>query len=200
MNATEPGSITGLLRRYQGGEAAARDELLVRLCHQMRPTAGRLMGQEAADHTLQPTALVNEAAARLITQEALGAAPNRAYLFGAAARAMRQVLVDHAREAAARKRGGELTRQPLTDGTRVADQFPAFGLVEIGDAIEALAAAHERASHVVTLRYFAGYTVPEVAEMLGVAVSTVEADWRLARAWLLRELSGGNSSGTDQGG
>ncbi len=199
MSTAELGSITALLRRHQSGDPDARDELFGRLALRMHPVARRLMGQEPAGHTLQPTALVNEAVARLMGQDTLAAAPNRAYLFGAAARAMRQVLADHARADRSEKRGGQMTRVPLTAEARVAGQVPSFDLVELSDAIEALGAAHERAAHVVTLRYLAGYTVAEIADMLGVAVSTVESDWRFARAWLLRQLTTEENSESDQG-
>jgi RNA polymerase sigma factor (TIGR02999 family) len=199
LSVGEFGSITALLRRHQAGDFAARDELFRRLALRMQPIARRLMGQEPTGHTLQPTALINEAVARLMSQDVLAAAPNRTYLFGAAARAMHQVLTDHARTARAEKRGGQMTRVPLTAETRVAEHVPSFDLIELSDAIEALGAVHERSAHVVTLRYLAGYTVPEIAELLGVAVSTVESDWRFARAWLLRQLTPEENSGTRQG-
>lgn len=198
MSEPEVGSITATLKRFQSGDAAARNELLARLAVQMQPIARRLMGQEAVGHTLQPTALVNEAVARLIDQNVLGAAPNRAYLFGVAARAMRQILVDHARADGAEKRGGAAQRVPLAEVPQ--NPTAAFGLIELNDAIEALSVVNERAGHVVTLRYLAGYTMPEVANVLGVAVSTAEADWRFARAWLLRALDArAKKSDSDQG-
>jgi RNA polymerase sigma factor (TIGR02999 family) len=194
----EPGSITALLDRLRAGDAPARGELLRRLALHMHPIACRLMGVEPAGHTLQPTALVNEAVARLLTQEAMTAAPSRAYLFAAAARAMRQVLVDHARAEGADKRGGGMTRLPLSDDGPPAEER-GYGLVEVGEAIDALARVFPRAADVVTLRYLAGHTVPEVAAELGLSESTVEADWRLARAWLLRALEGRKKSDSDQG-
>lgn len=199
MSELDAGSITALLRRLNGGDDEARRELLIRLAFQMQPIARGLMGREAAGHTLQPTALVNEALVRLVQQGALTAATNRAYLYGAAANAMRQVLVDHARAEGAQKRGGELARVPLADLAQVAAEPTSFGLVELNDAIEELAKVHQRASHVVTLRFLAGYGMSEIAEALGVALSTAETDWRFARAWLLRALSGEKKSDSDQG-
>jgi RNA polymerase sigma factor (TIGR02999 family) len=194
----EPGSITALLDRLRAGEAPARGELLRRLALHMHPIACRLMGVEPAGHTLQPTALVNEAVARLLTQEAIAAAPTRAYLFAAAARTMRQVLVDHARAEGADKRGGDWVRVPLTEGGVPAEER-GYGLVEISEAIDALSTVFPRAADVVTLRYFAGHTVSEVSAELGLSESTVEADWRLARAWLLRALVGDQKIPPDQG-
>lgn len=185
----DPGSITALLDRLRAGETPARGELLQRLALHMHPIACRLMGVEPAGHTLQPTALVNEAVARLLTQEVMAAAPNRAYLFAAAARAMRQVLVDHARAEGSDKRGGGRTREPLREDAQATEES-GYGLVEIGEAIDALATVYPRAADVVTLRYLAGHTVPEVAAELGLSVGTVEADWRFARAWLLAQLNG----------
>lgn len=199
MTNREPGSITTLLDRLRAGDAPARGDLLRRLALHMHPIACRLMGVEPVGHTLQPTALVNEAVARLLTQEVMAAAPNRAYLFAAAARAMRQVLVDHSRADGADKRGGGMTRRPLTGDAQPTEER-GYGLVEIGEAIDALATVHPRAADVVTLRYLAGHTVPQVAAELGLSESTVEADWRFARAWLLRELTGGKNSDSDQGG
>lgn len=199
MSEPEVGSITAALKRLQCGDDGARNELLARLAVQMQPIARRLMGQEAVGHTLQPTALVNEAVTRIIDQNVLATAPNRAYLFGVAARAMRQVLLDHARAEGAEKRGGAAQRVPLTDVPQANPEL-AFGLIELNDAIEALSVVNERAGHVVTLRYLAGYTAPEVASALGVALSTVEADWRFARAWLLRALDAREKkSDSDQG-
>jgi RNA polymerase sigma factor (TIGR02999 family) len=149
--------------------------------------AAGLMRRERADHTLPPTAVVHEAVIRLMADSVIKHAPDRSYLFAAAARAMRQVLIEHARRRATSRRGGGQRRVPLDF---VVDYFEVQGVdvVAIHEALERLAELHERQSQVVTLRYFGGMTVPEIAEAMGLSISTVESDWRIARAWLSSEL------------
>jgi RNA polymerase sigma-70 factor, ECF subfamily len=148
-----------------------------------------LMRRERTDHTLSPTAVVHEAVIRLLGEAVFDKAADRNFLFASAARAMREVLIDHARRRAAGRRGGGARRVPLD---LVADYFQAQGLdvVAVHEALDRLAELNERQSQVMTLRYFGGLTVPEVAAALGVSVVTVERDWRLARAWLSGELEG----------
>jgi RNA polymerase sigma factor (TIGR02999 family) len=147
------------------------------------------MHQERAGHTLQPSALVHEALLRLLDGDALANVPNRRYLFAAAAQAMRQVLIDHARRRHAAKRDGARARVPLDEALA---KFEERGLdiIALHEALESLARAHPRQAEVVNLRFFSGLSVPEVAEMLGVSDTTVEGDWRFARAWLRRQLEG----------
>jgi RNA polymerase sigma factor (TIGR02999 family) len=181
--------VTTLLEAIRTGDDRARGRLVDLVYDRLRRMAGGLMRQERPNHTLQPTALLHEALVQLFDAEVLARAPNRAYLFGAAARAMREVLAAHARRRAADKRGGRRERLPLD---AVLDHFEEqrVDVVALHEALDRLAAFHERQSHVVTLRFFAGCTVPEVADRLGVSVGTVESDFRLARAWLRRQLGG----------
>jgi RNA polymerase sigma factor (TIGR02999 family) len=181
--------VTMVLERARAGEAGARNQLMRLIYGELRQVAAGLMAGERPGHSLQPTALVHEAVLRLIGEEALTRAPNRRYVFAAAARAMRQILVDHARRRDAAKRGGGREEVPLDS---VLERFDrrAIDLVALDDALERLAALSPRQSQVVTLRFFGGYSVPEVAKLLDVSPSTVESDFRLARAWLRRQLAG----------
>jgi RNA polymerase sigma factor (TIGR02999 family) len=181
--------VTTLLEEIRAGNEEARHRLAERIYGELREVAAGLMRGEPAGHTLQPTALLHEAFARLIGAGVLGEAPNRAYLFGAAARAMREVLVDHARRRQADKRGAGRSRLPL-DAVLAYFEEQDLDVVALHEALDRLADFHERQSQVVTLRFFAGMTVPEVAQELGVSISTVEADFRIARAWLRQQLSG----------
>ncbi|MGL4553341.1 MAG: ECF-type sigma factor [Gemmataceae bacterium] len=180
--------LTTLLDAVRGGDPAARGRLVERVYGELHRVAAGLMSREAAGHSLQPTALLHEAFDRLLTGAVLERATSRAYLFGAAARAMRQVLVDHARARRAEKRGGARDRRPLDD-VLVAFEGRDLDVIELHEALDALAGFSPRQADVVTLRYFGGLSVPDAAAQLGVSVSTVESDFRLARAWLRRRLS-----------
>ena len=179
--------VTTLLDEIRAGDASAKSKLVELVYQELRNLASGLMRRERAGHTLQPTALVHEACLRLLTPEMLGEARNRAHFFAAAARAMRHVLVDHARRRAADKRGGGQEPAPLD---AVLDYFAKQNLdvVAVHDALTELADLHERQSQVVELRFFGGYTVEEVAEQLQVSVGTVESDFRKARAYLRSRL------------
>jgi RNA polymerase sigma factor (TIGR02999 family) len=154
---------------------------------ELRRIAHRYMGGERKGHTLQTTALVNEAYLKLVDEAQVGW-QNRAQFLAVAARLMRHILVDHAREVRADKRGGGAHLLPLDEGL---DFAPAksVALVALDDALEALAGFDPRKARVVELRYFGGMTVDETAEVLGVHPDTVARDWRLAKAWLQHELS-----------
>jgi RNA polymerase sigma factor (TIGR02999 family) len=156
---------------------------------ELRRVAARVMQRERPDHTLSPTAVVHEAVIRLMGEEVFERAEDRGFLFAAAARAMREVLIDHARRRSAGRRGGGRRRIPLDS---VVDYFEEQGvdIVAVHEALDRLAALNERQAQVMTLRYFGGMTVPEAATALGVSVVTVERDWRLARAWLAGQLGG----------
>jgi RNA polymerase sigma-70 factor, ECF subfamily len=171
-------------------EAQNEGELLALVYGELRQLASRLMRRERADHTLSPTAVVNEAVLRLLG-DANFAAVDRSFLLAAASRAMREVLIDHARRRAADRRGGRWRRVSID---AVVDYFEAQNLdiVSVHEALDRLAAVDERLSQVITLRYFGGMTVPEVAKALGISVVTVERDWRLARAWLRGKLNDGD--------
>ncbi len=191
MGTAPKQALTLILGRARNGDNGARSELLTLVYDELRGIASRLMRRERADHTLSPTAVVHEAVIRLLGEAVLEKAADRSYLFAAAARAMREVLIDHARRRAADRRGGGRRRVPLD---AVVDYFQGQGLdlVAVHEALDRLAERDERQSQVMTLRYFGGMTVPEVAAALGVSVVTVERDWRVARAWLMGELGGGD--------
>ncbi len=163
---------------------------------ELRRLAGGMMRRERGNHTLQATALVNEAALRMLGQNVLATSGDRAYFFGAMATAMRRVLVDHARARNARRRGGgECQRQGLDYAVEAIESEALVDLVALNDALDQLEAMSERQNRIVTLRFFGGMSVPEIAEHLDVSVSTVEKDWRLARAWLHRQLGDELTSG-----
>jgi RNA polymerase sigma factor (TIGR02999 family) len=188
----EPGrDLTLILGRARAGDERARGELLALVYDQLRQVAARLMRRERQDHTLPPTAVVHEAVIRLLGDAVFDKSPDRAFLFASAARAMREVLIDHARRRAADRRGGGWRRVPLD---LVVDYFEEQGLdiVAVHEALDRLAELNERQGLVMTLRYFGGLTVPEVAAALEVSVVTVERDWRLARAWIRDQLREGD--------
>ena len=183
--------LTRILGRARDGDEGARDELIALVYDELRRVAAHLMRRERPDHTLSPTAVVHEAVIRLLGEAVFDKAADRSYLFASAARAMREVLIDHARRRAAGRRGGGRRRVPLD---AVVDYFQGQGLdvVAVHEALDRLAELDERQAQVMTLRYFGGMTVIEVAAALGVSVVTVERDWRLARAWLRVRLRGGD--------
>ncbi|MGO9915557.1 MAG: ECF-type sigma factor [Isosphaeraceae bacterium] len=189
MGTAPKQALTLILGRARNGDNGARSELLTLVYDELRGMASRLMRRERADHTLSPTAVVHEAVIRLLGEAVLEKAADRSYLFAAAARAMREVLIDHARRRAADRHGGGRRRVPLD---AVVDYFQGQGLdlIAVHEALDRLAERDERQAQVMTLRYFGGMTVPEVAAALGVSVVTVERDWRLARAWLVGQLGG----------
>ena len=145
------------------------------------------MAQEAPGHTLQPTALVHEAWLRLVTPEQQAQFQNRAHFFGAAAEAMRRILVDRAREKKALKRGGNWARVDL-DSVEILSPMPEDELLALDEALDRLATVDTRAAEVVKLCFFVGLTQEEAARELGISVSTAERIWGFARAWLLREV------------
>ena len=189
MGAEPRQGLTLILGRARNGDDGARGELVALVYDELRQVASGLMRRERADHTLSPTAVVNEAVIRLLGGAVFDKAADRDYLFASAARAMREVLIDHARRRAADRRGGGRHRVPLD---AVVDYFEGAGLdlVAVHEALDLLAERDERQAQVMTLRYFGGMTVAEVAAALGVSVVTVERDWRLARAWLVGQLGG----------
>jgi RNA polymerase sigma factor (TIGR02999 family) len=190
MLADPPQGLTLILGRAQAGDERARGEVLARVYDELRRVASGLMRRERPDHKLSPTAVVHEAVIRLLGEAVFDKAADRHFLFASAARAMREVLIDHARRRAADRRGGGRRRVPLD---AVVDYFQGQGLdlVAVHEALDRLAERDPRQAQVMTLRYFGGMTVAEVAAALGVSVVTVERDWRLARAWLVGQLGGG---------
>ncbi len=191
MKAEPRRDLTLILGRARAGDETARGELIALVYDQLRQVAARLMRRERRDHSLPPTAVVHEAVIRLLGDAVFDKSPDRAFLFASAARAMREVLIDHARRRAADRRGGGWRRVPLD---LMVDYFEEQGLdiVALHEALDRLAELNERQGQVMTLRYFGGLTVPEVAAALGVSVVTVERDWRLARAWIRDQLREGD--------
>jgi RNA polymerase sigma-70 factor (ECF subfamily) len=180
--------VTGLLRAWSDGDKAALDQLIPLVESELRRLARACMGRERKDHTLQATALVNEAFLRF-TDASQIRWQDRAHFMGIAARLMRRVLVDHARTRGYQKRGGGAERVILDEARLVAAQ-PPLDVLELDRALKAFATVDSRRSQVVELRFFGGLTVEETAEVLDVSAETVKRDWRLAKLWLLRELNG----------
>lgn len=166
------------------------DELLPALYNELRRLAARSLRAERAGHTLEPTALVNEAYLRLSTQSRVHWR-DRAHILGAAATAMRRILVDHARARDAEKRGAGAERVELEEGlTGASLEAPqSADLLALDAALEQLAEVDPRMVRVVELRYFAGLSIEETADALGISIATVKREWTMARAWLHRELS-----------
>jgi RNA polymerase sigma-70 factor, ECF subfamily len=181
--------FTSVMIRARGGDQRAKGEVIAMVYDELRRVASGMMRRERTEHTLSPTAVVHEAVIRLIGDAVIESSPDRAFLFASAARAMREVLIEHARRRSADRRGGGWRRAPLD---LVVDYFEErdLDIVAVHEALGRLAEQHERQAQVMTLRYFGGMSVPEVAAALGVSVATVERDWRLARAWLRCELRG----------
>ncbi len=179
--------FTQMLDRARGGDDSAVHALLPLIYGEMRALAGGFFRDQGPAHTLQPTALVHEAFLKLVGPSEVEW-QSRAHFFAVAAKAMRQILTDHARRRRAQKRGGELDRITLSGlSTPVASS--AFELVAFEEAIDRLSTIDERQGQIVELRFLGGLTVEEVSEVLELSVSTVEREWRMARAWLRRELS-----------
>lgn len=174
--------ITQLLQRWGQGDGSAFGELIPIVYDDLRRIAAQYMRRERAGHTLQTSALVNEAYLRLANYNQM-AWHDRSHFFAVAATAMRRVLVDHARHRQAQKDGGDLKRAPLDEVTVFALP-PDVDLIALDEALTRLAERHPRRVKIVELRYFAGFTLEEIAEQLGVSVMTVNREWRAAKAWL----------------
>ena len=192
MTNAEPRRATSLLLAWRAGDPAAFDELVPLVQHELHTIAERLMARERPGHTLQPTALLNEAFIRLLDVDQVKW-ESRAHFLAMAARVMRRVLVDAARSRRAGKRGAGAA-PVLVDDAVLGAAEPGRDVVALHDALDALAVVDPRKSQVVELRYFGGLKVDEVAEVLGVSEETVHRDWKLARVWLLRELTGGTAN------
>ena len=183
-----PGAVTHLLRAWGNGDAGALEELTPLVEAELRRLARAYMARERRGHTLQTTALVNEAFLRLTDARQIRW-QDRAHFLGISARLMRRVLVDHARARGSRKRGGGAERVTLDERLATAPELE-LDVVALDRALEALAAVDPRQSRVIELRFFGGLSVEETAEVLHVSPDTVKRDWRLAKLWLLRELEG----------
>lgn len=188
MGNTGDVDITQILKNASDGDDSAVKRLMPLVYAELRALAKSCLQQERPDHTLQATALVHEAYVRLIRQEEVEW-QNRAHFFGVAAQAIRRILVDHARGRRRAKRGGDCQRIHLDENTP-APHTANPDILALNEALEKLGESHERAARVVELRFFGGLNREEVAEFLAISVRTVAGDWRLARAWLRRELEG----------
>jgi RNA polymerase sigma factor (TIGR02999 family) len=183
--------VTGLLIQWGRGDEGALERLIPLVHDELHTLARRCMTDERAGHSLQATALVNEAYLRLVDANDV-AWQDRAHFLAVAARVMRRILVDHARTRHALKRGGGAARVTFDEALVVTNE-PRADFVALDDALEALATFDERKSRVIELRFFGGLSVEETASVLKVSPATVMGDWRLAKAWLQREMRGDRS-------
>jgi RNA polymerase sigma factor (TIGR02999 family) len=182
-----PEDITQLLVDWSKGDQAALDKLMPLVYSELRRLASNYLRHERPGHTLQPTALVNEAYLKLIDQRN-AKWQNRAQFFGISAQLMRRILVDHARQHQAVKRGGaDQQRLSVTSAEKIIEQ-PQVDLLALDEALEELATMDPQQGRVVELRFFGGLSIDETADVLGIGHATVERDWKMARAWLRRKL------------
>jgi RNA polymerase sigma-70 factor (ECF subfamily) len=179
--------VTQLLQDWRKGDKTALDQLVPIVYSELHKMAGHYLRKERAEHTLQPTALIHEAYLRLVGQD-MPDWKSRTHFFGVAAHVMRQVLVDHARKHRASKRGGSRQKVTLEDAI-VFSRDSAEDFLALDEALTALAQFDPRKCRVIELRFFAGMSVEEMAEELGISVATIGRDLRLAQAWLKREMS-----------
>ena len=187
MSAPPTHDVTALLRAWSAGDESALEKLTPFVYEELRRTAHRYMAREQTGHTLQTTALVNEVYVRLVKVSEVSW-QNRAHFFAVCARMMRRILTDFARSRRYLKRGGNAARVPFDEALFAGPRAPA-DIVALDDALKALAGFDERKSRVVELRFFGGLSVEETADVLQVSVETVHRDWKLAKTWLLQELS-----------
>ncbi len=189
MTETDPKNVTQLLVAWSNGDKGALDMLVEVIHAELHRLARRYMRLEAPGHTLNTTALVNEAYLKLVNQNNVNW-QNRAHFFAVSAHAMRNILIDMARGRGREKRGGDVHRIAL-DETLVFTDDRAAELVALDDALTDLAKLDQRKSQIVEMRYFGGLSVEETAEVLKVSVATVDREWRRARAWLYSQINQG---------
>jgi RNA polymerase sigma factor (TIGR02999 family) len=187
MTSSPPNDVTQMLIDWSSGDKAALDKLIPIIYQELRSLARHYMSHERPGHTLQTTALVNEAYLRLIGQRDVKW-QNRAHFFGVAAQMMRRILVDHARSINCGKRGSGALKVSLEEVALLSEER-AEEVLMLHEALTSLEALDPRKSRIVELRYFGGLTVEEVAEILGTSPVTVMRDWRAAKAWLYRAIS-----------
>jgi RNA polymerase sigma-70 factor, ECF subfamily len=179
-------SVTALLESWRQGDSAAADKLVGIVYDELRRLAARYMREERPDHTLQATALVHEMYLKLFEGEKVQW-QNRAHFFAVAAQQLRRIVVNHARDRHAQKRGGKRVKLSLSHVNGLA-QPGEQDLLELDEALGRLEQLDARAARVIELRFFAGLTEPEIAEALGISVATLKRDWAFGRAWLLTQL------------
>ena len=180
--------ITEMLQDWSDGNREALEMLLPLVYDELHRQAARFLRRERAGHTLQTTALINEAYLKLIDQHEVKW-QNRAHFFGIAAQAMRRILVDYAKTRHREKRGGADENLPLEEAMFAVSAEPNVDLVELDEVLTRLAKFDERQANIVELRYFGGMSVEETAEVLHISTATVKSDWRTAKAWLHREIT-----------
>jgi RNA polymerase sigma-70 factor, ECF subfamily len=195
MAAPSAQNVTRLLQAWSQGKDAALEELLPLVHQELRRLARRYMFGERPGHTLQTTALVNEAYLRLVNSRQVNW-QNRAHFFAISAQLMRRILVDYARARGYQKRGGGVPKVTL-DEALMGPQEKGHDLVALDDALKVLAEVDPRKSKVVELRFFGGLSVEETAKVLKISPDTVHRDWRLAKAWLAREMGKAEETGND---
>ncbi|MCW5977783.1 MAG: sigma-70 family RNA polymerase sigma factor [Bryobacteraceae bacterium] len=188
MEASLQSTVTALLMQWSAGNEAARESLLPLVYGELRKLAQAMLRQERRDHTLQPTALVNELYLRLVDQRRV-TVQDRRHFFGLAAYLMRRVLVDHARRKKAAKRGAEAL-SPLVDEPGTTAWTPDIDIEALNEALDRLEKVDPRKCRVVELRFIAGFTTEEAAHILETSPATVERDWKFARSWLGRLMNG----------
>ncbi len=186
--------LTAVLTQVTRGDQRAADLLLESVYAELRGMAGALLKQEPSGHTLQPTALVHEAYLKLVDQSRADW-KNRAHFIAVAAQAMRRILIDHARTRKRAKRGSGGNRLTLHSGLLGTDE-PLVDVLDLDEALNKLEQINAQSARVVDLRYFGGLTIEETAAVLDASTSTVEREWRYARAWLFRTLGGSRRAGT----
>lgn len=189
LSMSSSAEITGLLKNSQSGDRAALDRLLPLIYDELRRLAASHLRRERPDHTLQATALVHEAYLRLVEQHSVDWR-NRAHFFALAAEMMRRILVNHAQQHHAQKRGGHDTKLALDEAVSLAGEERPIDWLLMDDALKRLTALDPRQGRIVELRFFGGLTVEEVAEVLGVSEITVKREWRVAKAWLHQAMDG----------
>jgi len=175
--------VTRILSAIENGDPSASEQLLPLIYDELRKLAAQRLAQEKPGQTLEATALVHEAYIRLVEGDQKPQWNSRGHFFAAAAEAMRRILVDQARRKLALRRGGNLQRQPIEDREIEAPE-PAVDLLAVNEALERFQAVDSTAAQIVKLRYFAGLTIPQAAEALGISTSTADRSWAYARAWL----------------
>lgn len=189
MDESNAQGATALLLATGAGDAQARERMLPLIYNELRSLAAQYLRRERSGHTLEPTALVHEAYCRLIDQRRVDWS-NRAQFIGLAAVMMRRILVNHARDRVAAKRGGgSIERVPLTIVAAETD-IPEIDLLWLHEALDQLAELDTRKSQIVELKFFGGLTMEEIAATIGVSRATVEREWTFSRAWLYRTISG----------
>jgi RNA polymerase sigma factor (TIGR02999 family) len=181
--------VTRILAAIEGGDTRASEQLLPLVYEELRKLARQNLSREKPGQTLQATALVHEAYVRLVDTEQQQEWNSRGHFFAAAAEAMRRILVEKARRRQRRRHGGDVQKQPIEDQEpAIAAPLDTIDLLALHEALDRLETIHPRRANLVKLRYFAGFTLPEVAELLSISQSTAEADWTYAKAWLKREM------------